>query len=129
MDKLQKLRLQLAKAHVQIDKIEDEKRLKAGRKLVGKCFKYRNCFSCPSSDADYWWLYCRVLGLTKNGHPEGIHFQVDRDGRASMEPFVSMSAGRADSGYLEITAAEYADAMSAFMKSVETLASKKSRRA
>lgn len=27
------------------------------KKLVGKCYRYRNSYSCPQTEADYWWLY------------------------------------------------------------------------
>jgi hypothetical protein len=27
------------------------------QKLVGKCFRYQNSYSCPKTPKDYWWMY------------------------------------------------------------------------
>ena len=47
--------------------------------LIGKCFHFRNSYSCPDGDADRWWLYMRVLGV-KGMELECESFEPDRYG-------------------------------------------------
>lgn len=113
-------------ARANLDAIEKRKRRSASKKLVGKCFKYRNCFSLPQSDADYWWLYLRVLGVDDYGHPVGVTFQVDKDGRAEIEPSLRlMSLGIERSGYIEIPQTEFVAAQRSILAAVERLVMQK----
>lgn len=43
-----------------IKEIEDLPRLRA---LVGTCWKYRNSYSCPERESDYWWMYIIVTSI------------------------------------------------------------------
>ena len=73
MNREQKLKDIVSQARKELDKIESARARSENRKLVGKCFKYRNCYSCPQTVNDYWWLYIRV---TKGGSsPECTEFQ------------------------------------------------------
>lgn len=69
-----------------IDRIEGEKRRAEASKVVGKCFRYRNSYSCPQTEADYWWLYRRVTLADKHGWLRVFDFQTDKDGKTSIEP-------------------------------------------
>lgn len=57
-----------------IERAEKEKQLKP---LVGKCFKYRN----SHGHDDGWWLYNKVLGISKNIWLEVFTFQKSSYGR------------------------------------------------
>lgn len=57
-----------------------EERRKASEGLVGKCFVYRNCYSCPKGPDDYWNLYSRVTGLDARGTPTGVTMEDDGQG-------------------------------------------------
>lgn len=46
-----------------LDKLRDEKAQVELLPYVGRCFRKRNCYSCPESDKDYWWTYYRVLRI------------------------------------------------------------------
>lgn len=74
--------------------------------LVGKCFAYRNCYSCPQGSEDYWTMYARVEGLDEYGNLVILKFQTDKNGLFDLDPkhytgAVSMG------GYREIPAAEF----------------------
>jgi hypothetical protein len=72
-------------ARAELDAIRFAERRTAAAALVGKCFAYRNSYSCPQSEADYWTLYLRVTGVTGEGEAETVTFQMDKDGRVSIE--------------------------------------------
>jgi len=84
-EKLQDLRLQASVLQRQIWELEATERRKASDRLVGKCFLYRNCYSCPKGPEDYWNLYQRVLRVTHDGNLQVFSFQVDKDGVISVE--------------------------------------------
>jgi hypothetical protein len=48
--------------------------------FVGRCFRYRNCYSLPQGTEDYWYLYAIVQGADA-GWCKGLTFQRDKDGR------------------------------------------------
>lgn len=66
-----------------IGKIEDADRYQENKKLEGKAFKYRNNFSCPEKPSDYWWMYLKVLKVTKD-HIEVHDFQTDKYGEITI---------------------------------------------
>lgn len=39
--------------------VEDKRRIKELRPLIGKCFRYRNSYG----HGENWWLYIKVIGL------------------------------------------------------------------
>lgn len=88
---LKRLQAQSATIREKIDKIEAADLREQASKLVGKCFRYRNCYSCPKSDADYWWVYQRVIRSTKQGYLILFSFQVDQYGRFEIEPLARRS--------------------------------------
>jgi len=53
--------------------------------LVGRSFKYRNSYSCPQEEKDYWMLYQRVLSLDHDGTPWGVTIQTDCYGKMECE--------------------------------------------
>lgn len=83
-EKLQDLRLAASALQERIWSLEQEERTKANRSLVGKCFAYRNSFSCPGPD-DYWTLYQQVMRLTASGNVQVFSFQIDKDGRIEIQ--------------------------------------------
>ena len=65
----------------EVHRREDVKRNAEGKALVGKFFKYRNCYSLPAKPSDYWWLYVRVESMSKGGTLAALTFQRDSDGK------------------------------------------------
>lgn len=82
---LQDLRLQASSLQERIWKLEADERRARNLRLVGKCFVYRNCYSCPRGPEDYWNLYQRVLRITADGNIQVFSFQADKDGVVSIE--------------------------------------------
>lgn len=92
------------------------------RALVGKCFKCRNCYSCPEKESDYWWLYLCITGIDAEGAVEGVKFQTDKNGKLKVEQeTLFMHDGTMQSGYVEITDAEFKKAVNALRANVERL--------
>jgi hypothetical protein len=66
------------------------------KKLEGKYFKYKNCYSCPQKKSDYWWLYSKVVTVEKeNLYKSGENvlatctcwgFQTDKNGMININP-------------------------------------------
>ncbi len=77
MTRLEELTQQAAKINDEIDKIKTKEWLAKNRKMIGKCFKYRNNYSCPETDADYWWLYSRVIAVDDDGGLIAFEFQTE----------------------------------------------------
>jgi hypothetical protein len=87
---------------------EDAERRAKGASLIGRCFRYRNCYSCPQSEADYWWLYLRVTDMNEHGSLQGWSFQTDKDGRVSVWAREHILSELVSSdGYKEIPQAEF----------------------
>ena len=55
----QRLEAQAAAIHAKLDKLATARRIRRNRKLIGRCYKYRNIYG-PGSDG--WWLYIRITG-------------------------------------------------------------------
>lgn len=67
-----------------LHKLRDAEVLKKSKALVGKCFKYRNSYSCPKEPGDYWFLYVKVVGVGEYW-PLSFEFQSDKDGRIEIK--------------------------------------------
>lgn len=87
---------------------EARQRVKANRPCVGKFYRYRNCYSCPQQESDYWWLYYAVTGIDKDGNLKAWSFQDDNAGRLTIE-FNRVVLALTD-GYREIVRGEFAEA-------------------
>lgn len=48
--------------------------MKEMEKHIGKCFRSINNYSCPKTDADYWYVYSKIIGV-EDGHFKTIEFQ------------------------------------------------------
>jgi hypothetical protein len=72
-------------ARAELDEIVEKERRVKGQALVGKCYRYRNSYSCPQKESDYWWLYMIVLGVT-DGALICFKFQRDSEQKIEIEP-------------------------------------------
>lgn len=94
--------------HIQLEKIykicwdelqrrrdlEQEKTLK---QFVGKCYKYKNSYSCPQEEKDYWWLYIFVKEI-KDSCLVCRTFQKDLYGKITIDLNYTLSS--LNSGYI-----------------------------
>lgn len=63
--------------------------------MIGKCFKYKNCYSCPESEDDYWWKYTKIASIEKDdlyvtgdkvlSYFKGISFEKCKGGKIIIE--------------------------------------------
>lgn len=120
----QKIRAKIAELQSELDEKATRERMNAANRLVGKCFKYRNCYSCPEKDSDYWWLYVRVLSVDTDGYTSGVSFQTDSRGACEIKPEVSTWIVK-NSSYKPISYAEWKGALDEFHARVRTLAAMK----
>ena len=104
------------KARAQLEEIENKSKTARHRKLIGQCFKYRNCYSCPKDSSDYWWLYRRVVSVDGDWC-EAFDFQTDQYGKTEFELRKSSIGGLG----APITAAEYEAAFADAMLHVSVL--------
>lgn len=65
------------------NRIRDEKSKRESAALVGRCFKYRNSYSCPKEPSDYWWMYTKVVSVGEYW-PVALEFQTDKDGQITI---------------------------------------------
>jgi hypothetical protein len=99
----EQLEAELAPIRAELNKLRDAEILAKSKALVGKCFKYRNCYSCPKGPSDYWWLYVKVIGVG-DYWPIALEFQTDKDGRSEVKRNECFSCHE---GHREISAKEF----------------------
>ena len=88
--------------------------------LIGRCFSYRNCYSCPKTDKDYWLTYCRVNSIS-GSYANVMEFQIDSTGRITMEPDTCMQAAMLGASWTQISPAAFNKALKHCRKAVEKL--------
>lgn len=73
-----------------------EKHYPEFKKLEGKCFKIKNCYSNPRNESDYWFLYIKIQKIERedlyllrgediSSNFHGISFQKDKYGIVSID--------------------------------------------
>lgn len=72
-------------ARNELSDIKLKEKLELNKQLVGKCFKYHNCYSCPKSEEDYWWVYRFITHIDENGSLWGIEFEEDKYHKLTIE--------------------------------------------
>lgn len=104
-------------ARIVVNRIKDKQNEARATALIGKFFKYRNCYSCPEKPSDYWYLYRAVSGQKRDGALVGWDFQQDKYGAITIKALrheYALSMG-SDSGWREIERKEF---IRAFQKKV-----------
>lgn len=115
INKKQALQETLAKVRRELSRIEAAERLKANRGLVGKCYVYRNSYSCPETEADYWPLYKKIISLDEFGNFQTLQFENDNSGQLTIK---SDKWGSLHGDYVEITQEEFEQQAERFLKAV-----------
>lgn len=73
-------------AHGVIGRHRDNEQRRKNAAHVGRFYRYRNCYSCPQRESDYWWVYHSVLSIDEHGSLNGWSFQTDKDGKVTVFP-------------------------------------------
>lgn len=81
---LEILREQARTIGEKISRIEDASRYQENKELEEKAFKYRNNYSSPEKPSDYWWMYLKVLKVTKD-YIDTHEFQTDKYGQITID--------------------------------------------
>lgn len=123
--KKEQLKAEIHRLMAEVNAINDAESAAQAAALVGKFFKYRTCYSCPQSEADYWWLYVAVTGVGEAGAMKGWAFQIDKDHKIIVEdaePFARGGLMQPGNGYIEIGEQEFYDAFASVVDRVNALA-------
>ncbi len=86
------------------------------KKYEGKYFKYKNCYSCPEKESDYWFMYIKIKKVTKLNWMEGFTFQTDRNGKVTFEVERAITESICQ---VEITKKEFDAAFKKMVKKME----------
>jgi hypothetical protein len=87
------------------------------KKLEGTYWKYRNCYSCPKSDADYWWKYRRISNVTTEARMDTLDVEIDKNGRLEIktnqgDPRIMQPMA----GWVQVSREEWLEAVAAAKK-------------
>lgn len=97
------------------DFFEQEEILPKRLAFIGKCFKYRNSYSCPQEESDYWWLWIRIIGLKDE---RLIALEASKDSFRKIcfgKQELSCYDGTIDEKYKEVTQAEWEKAINSLL--------------
>jgi len=72
MNEKEKLERQIGPLMNKLQKIRDKESREENKKLIGRCGRYLNSYG---NDRPDWWLYRKVMGLTKSGGLNVFSFQ------------------------------------------------------
>lgn len=84
------------------------------RENIGRCYKYRNSYSCPSDQSDYWWMYVRVVGM-RDGCYRLLCFQRDKYKALMIRETTTDSLG---DRYKPIAQAEFVAAVTPWLEAI-----------
>lgn len=90
----------------EVQKREELKRERFLKEFIGKYYKYKNSYSCPQEEKDYWWLYIHIIEV-KDGWLRVFEFQKDQYGKIIIEDNATMSSPTPDDKYIECTVEEF----------------------
>lgn len=114
----EELQKTLETARAELQEIQAREAEERNRQLVGKCFIYQNCYSCPEGPQDYWWLYVRVIGVDGESL-RTWSFQTDKYGKVEIEP--SRLCGQLGSSHREISREEFDKAWQITLNALQRL--------
>lgn len=114
MKSKQELEASIRTLRHELDAITGAEEEAANRALMGKCYRTRNNYSLPEKASDYWWLYTKVVGLSKDRSLQTLSFEDDKRGRLLVQSR-DHSMRQTIERYEEITPAAFAKAWARFL--------------
>jgi len=107
MSREEELRKEINERSSELQRLEIEKRIEKNQAIIGKYFKFRNCFSCPEPD-EYWMEYYYVFGIgEERGELLAFNFSKDKDGEIKILSDAHFSDYIFSSGAIEIERSEF----------------------
>ena len=107
------LEAKMREAREELSAIRSEKAEKRNKKLLGKCFKFRNSYG---GNDDGWWLYSIVTKATAS--LEVFKFQTDCNGAIEIE---SDRYWYAHDGYAPISREEFDTAWAKLVEEITSI--------
>ena len=99
------LELIVISARSELDDLDWKETAKINADLLGKCYKFKDCYSCPEKESDYWYVYKQYLRL-EGREILALCFYVDKYDKISL----SLMREHGDlSGWTEIGLQEFWD--------------------
>ena len=102
----------------QIHILERKAFIKDTKFKIGRCFKFKNSYSCPETEVDYWWVYKRVLGHHEHANAFiSFSFETDIQGNHT----TNNQAWDMLSGWIECPEEEYLEAWRDFVININNI--------
>lgn len=111
----QEIRNKISELQNQLYVIEASEKKAKAKKLVGKCFKFRNSYSSDKP----WWLYIKIVGFTESGNLICFEFQTNCYGKAEVE--TTTMFGNLHEGYIEIKESEFYKEYQKLLKRLDSM--------
>ena len=105
-ERKEELERQMRKLRTELNEIQDRENAERFSGLVGKCFVYRNCYSCPEKPSDYWDSYCQVHSIT-GSYANVMEFEIDKDGMIRIHPDRCVPANMLGTSWKPLTVAQF----------------------
>jgi len=119
----QELREQAKKLNLEATKLEEEEYVKnilpaLKKKYINTYWRYWNCYSCLESEADYWWLYMKVVSVDDDGYCQVVICSIPVEGPPEIKIESSMARAKSleDIGYQKCTKKQWDSNLKKFMK-------------
>lgn len=84
------LQQRIRKLQDELQKVDDRRVAKKNKKVLGKFFRVRNSYSCPQSEADYWYEYVMPIRQASS-MLYGLKFSTDSHGEITICPDTHIS--------------------------------------
>lgn len=120
MTREQELQTAIESLRLELWNLQNEHFERRMEEHLGKYFKYRNSYSAPCSDKDYWWIYGKLI-RTMNKNCIMLTFQIDCNGQIIIEAEDSTSCPEPNSGWEEISLKEWNEAVQTLLKRINTI--------
>ena len=85
MDRQKELIKIIKDAQEELSEINTAISIEENKKLIGNCYRYRNCYSVPKPN-EYWYLYKKIIRVDENGSLYSFEFETDYLGNISIHP-------------------------------------------
>lgn len=108
---------QLKALHQELNEMNEQENQRKYGRLVGQCFVYRNCYSCPEKPGDYWNVYIRVNKVV-GCYVDVLLFEIDNAGRITIDPSRTLPASMMGASYMPVTEVQFNKQKTRFLNSV-----------
>lgn len=109
--------LEARKLNLKIWELEEKERTDKlwpiWKKRHNTYWKFKNSYSCPETESDYWYMYRRITNPTPDGRMDAMEFQICRRGILSVQEHKDAPWMLQTDGWVPSTEAEWKKAAAA----------------